>query len=401
MINYAWPVTTIDRNDLFKIDELINKYSEVLKQKQIVIFGAGIRGTIFSVILSKRGYTNIVFTDNNKEKVGNVINEFPIISYEEIENRKDEVFVIVSVEECDKICEQLVNSRFEEGCHFVRINAELYEQYVDNFMIPGDLDAIVMGDCGLVDISQSDNNYENVSEMIQRKLPNKKVKVLAIHAMGMRAFYHILKAHIDNVAVPKQVSIMANFETFTGKQHLLPRSQHARLMELLYEQLPNKDKELQEYCKVTKERVSDFHVDYFGSSKRNQGEMNSSKNDKLVMRMNYMYILSEDCEPIRYISKIKELCKSKSVKLSFFIPPANYMYAETFFGAMFREKYEANVKRLVEIIGKDVEVWDLSYILSDKEFAAPTTIDETANYFGREKFSDEIVKGIQRISDGI
>ena len=194
---------------------------------------------------------------------------------------------------------------------------------------------------------------------------------------------------------------MANFETFTGKQHLLPRSQHARLMELLYEQLPNKDKELQEYCEVTKERVLDFRVDYFTSAKGNKGEMNSSKNDKLVMRMNYMYVLSEECEPIRYISKIKELCRSKGVNLSFFIPPANYMYAETFFGTMFREKYEANVKRLVGIIGEDVEVWDLSYILNDKEFAAPTTIDETANYFGREKFSDEIVKGIKRISDGI
>lgn len=400
MINYAWPVTTIDRNDLYEIDELVKLHSEAMKKKQIVIFGAGIRGTIFSVMLSKKGYKNIVFTDNNMEKVGNRINEFDIVSYEEIVAKKDEVFVVVSVEECDNICKQLEESGFVKDVNFVRVDSRLYEQYIDNFMKPGDFDAIVMGDCGLVDVSQTDSNYENVSEMIIRKLPDRKIKVLAIHAMGMRAFYHILKAHFDNVSIPKQVSIMANFETFTGKQHLLPRSQHAGLMEMLYQKLQNPDKELEEYCDVTKARVSDFHVDFFGSSKE-QGMNNSNKNDKLVMRMNYMYMLSDESEPVRYIEKIKALCKSNDVKLSFFIPPANYMYAESFFGNQFREKYDANVKRLKEIIGEEVEVWDLSYILTDEEFAAPTTIDETANYCGREKFSDEIVKGIQRINNDI
>ena len=88
-----------------------------------------------------------------------------------------------------------------------------------------------MGDCGITDLSIKDINRANLGDMLSERAGKNAVKVLAIHAMGMRAYYTIFKAHCEYVYKPKNIVLMVNMEVFTGKQHLLPRSQHAALIE--------------------------------------------------------------------------------------------------------------------------------------------------------------------------
>ena len=65
--NYAWPVTVAGRYDYDALEKCVNQYKDILDKKQLVIFGAGIRGTVFSIWLKKKGYTQIIFTDNNPD----------------------------------------------------------------------------------------------------------------------------------------------------------------------------------------------------------------------------------------------------------------------------------------------------------------------------------------------
>ena len=383
--NFAWPVTTVGKYDYNALFECIERNEEKLKGKRIVIFGAGIRGTIFSIWLSVKGYKDIVFTDNNDMKVGGYINEFPIVPYEEIVRMKNEVNVIISVENGYSLMEQLEKSGFVKDENYFFVENHLNEEFVKNFSRKGNFDVIAMGDCGLTDISIEDENYLNLSEMLEEKLGKEHIKVLAIHAMGMRAFYNIFKAHIDNISKPKKLLIMANFETFTGKQHLLPRSQHAKLIQLISETVGDSEEELREYADITNKRFSDFRMDYFTSAGSDFNTSAKERNDRIVIKMNYMYTLKRDNECIVYLEKLLELCKKNDIKPIVFIPPANYMYAISLFGEKFTEIYNKNVIYLKEIVGSHgISLLDLSYALKDSQFADIHTIDETANYEGRK-----------------
>lgn len=397
-VNFAWPVTTLCKYDYKALKQCIEENASLFHDKEIVIFGAGIRGTAFSIMLEKFGYTNIVFTDNNPEKVGGYINEFRIIDYKEVEKEKEKLIVLISVENGFALKKQLEKSGFVENVNYFYVENHLYDLYIEEFSRRGQIDNLIMGDCGITDISKADSDYTNLGELLKQKLGDNTTKVLAVHAMGMRAFYHILSVHIQYVSKIKNVVIMANFETFTGKQHLLPRSQHANLIQRISQSIENKDDELNEYVKITKERFDNFQMDYFASSKSIKKKMNRNINDKLVIGMNYMYELNEDNECIQYMKKIIALCKTNAINLLFFIPPANYMYAEELYGKVFAEKYNKNVSKLRDILQyENIELLDMSYMLESNQFAEIHTIDETANYEGRYIQANAIITKMKQI----
>ena len=385
--NYAWPVTIAGRYDYNALERFIKQYKNIIDKKKIVIFGAGIRGTLFSIWLKEKGYSRIIFTDNNEEKVGNYINEFQIESFEEVCRSKDENFILVAVENANGIKKQLIQAGFHEGIEFAEAKSEVYDNYLAEFLRKDSIDTMVIGDCGISDVGLHDTNYESLDELLKERFGKSQTKVLAMHGMGMRAFYQIIKAHCKAISKPKQLIVMANFETFTGKQHLLPRSQHTDLIQLLCEH--TLDKELEEYLAVTKERYNLWQTDYFTSS--NEGANRGSQNDRIVLKMNYMYHLSLDNECIQYMFLLQKFCMEQHIKLCFFIPPANYQYAEKLWGIKFKERYEENLKVLKQALDeRKIQVLDLSYLLKSNEFAAECTIDECANYQGRVKVADAI-----------
>lgn len=389
--NYAWPVTTLAKYDYDVLMECINKNKEIFAKKKIVIFGAGIRGTSFSLLLKRMGYNDIYFTDNNLDKIGGYINEYPILHYDMIEMMKEEVVIIISVENGYSIKQQLEKSGFVEDVNYYFIENHIYENYLEEFSINDNISCLVMGDCGLTDVSIKDKDYTNLGDMLKQKKAEEKIKVLAIHGMGMRAYYHILKVHINKINKPDKVIIMSNFETFTSKHHILPRTQHEKLIEMINTYVNAEDKELDEYSKITKERFSNTSIDYFTTAKSDFSQKKEDRNDRLVIKMNYMYKINLECEGVKYMFKIIELCKNNNIKLKFFIPPVNYQYAEQLFGEVFYEKYEDNCLRLKTAVERQkVEILDLSYVLDSNQFADLHTIDETANYEGRTIISDMI-----------
>lgn len=393
--NYAWPITTLCKYDYFALQKCLDRNRNVFQDKKIVIMGAGIRGTSFAIMLKKFGYCNIIFSDNNEIKVGGVINEYPIVSYEEVVEHINEEVVIISVENGFSIKQQLEQSGFVENQNFFYIENHLYDLYVNEFLSKQNHKYLIMGDCGITDLSAKDDNFTNLGELLKEKLGADVTKVLAIHAMGMRAFYHILKAQIKYVEKPETVVVMTNFETFTSKQYLLPRSQHAGLIKRISDSIDNQDQELREYAEVTQSRFDNFKVDYFASSQNTLRKMSKSRNDRLIIQMNYMYELKENNEHIAYLKKMIKMCETYNINLLFFVPPVNYMYASELFGDVFMEKYQSNVLRLRSFIPKDIALLDLSFLLTNDQFADLETIDETANYNGRMFVASKIVEKVE------
>ena len=390
--NFAWPVTTVCKYDLDAFQEFIHQKSELLSGKRIVVFGAGIRGTQYSLFLKRFGYNDIVFTDNNAEKVGGYINEFPIVPLNEVMTEKGNVVILISIENGIVICNQLKKLGFEEDREFFYIDNHLYDEYQKKFTDHEETDTILMGDCGITDLAVKDINRENLGEMIAKEVGEKNVKVLAIHGMGMRAYYTIFKAHCEYIYKPRNVVLMTNMEVFTGKQHLLPRSQHAALIERISNSVNNMDAELLEYVKIARERFANFKNDYFTSSNQALKDMGQETNEKIVVKLNYMFRMDMENECIIYLKKFISYCKEMGIKLLLFIPPANYEYAQTLWGELFREKYDKNVKVLLDIARENnVIIKDFSYLLPSEKFADICTIDETLNQDGRKIITSELI----------
>ena len=395
--NFAWPVTTVCKYDLKAFEDFIHDKSLFLSGKKIAVFGAGIRGTQYSLFLKRFGYRDIVFTDNNMKKVGGYINEFPIVPLNQIVDEKGQVVILISVENGTDICQQLKKLGFEEDREFFYIENHLYDEYVKRFMDRRKTQAILMGDCGITDLAVKDEDRENLGEMITRDSGENAVKVLAIHAMGMRAYYTIFKSHCENIYKPRNVILMTNMEVFTGKQHLLPRSQHAALIKKICDCVQNRNAELEEYVKVTNERFTNFKNDYFTSSDNALKDMGKGTNEKIIIKMNYMFRMDMDNECMIYLKKFIQYCKAQDIKLLLFIPPANYEYAEKLWGDLFREKYDRNVKVVLDIAKENgVPVKDFSYRLLAEKFADICTIDETLNQDGRKIIARELVEEMRK-----
>ena len=390
--NFAWPVTTMCKYDYNALHDFVKKNDGVLREKQIVIFGCGIRGTSFSIQLKKMGYSDFVFTDNNQSKVGGFINEFPIISYEKIKEHQGKVVIIISVEGGFPIVKQLEQDGFIENVDFFYIENHLYDNYVKTFCDDSPCRTMVLGDCGLTDISINDSNFENIGDMLLGSLRNEKAKILAIHAMGMRAFYTIAHAHIKYIQKPDNIILMTNLEIFTGKQHLLPRSQHATLIHRLAEKLGFRDDVLNDYSSLTEKRFNNYTMDYFTSSNEAMANNSNEKNNKIVLKLNYMYRMDPENECAVYLKKFISMCLENGIGLMLFIPPVNYQYAISLWGDKFTLSYEENTSFIKKIAAdNNVPILDLSYLLSSSDFADVTTIDETVNQDGRKKVVSSIV----------
>lgn len=403
--DFAWPVTAISKENYFAIMECVRKHNELFSLKTILIFGAGIRGAEIAVILKNEGYLDIVFTDNNSVKWGGVIDGVPIISVEDALSRRGEVVYLISVEEGEPICRQLEESGliFEKDFFFPR--PDLYQRFMDEFKRDMHNEILVMGDCMFEVIAFDDKIKDSLSEIMQQKLGRENVKHLTMHGMGLPTFYHMLRAQINNGMIPHIFVVMLNFETLTGKQHLLPRSQHTELVNQVVDISKDPTGELKRYKKVVAERVKNVQAEFFTTNKFSNNKTANNKRGKIsdnaskvFFKLNYLYKLDPEMESIQYLKKIMELAHEYDFQVLPFVPPVNYERGVELFADRFEESYNCNLNTLKNIVADGgFSLLDLSHICTKELFAHVTTPDETTNDLGREKVADYICREIDKL----
>ena len=117
---------------------------------------------------------------------------------------------------------------------------------------------------------------------MQDKLGYENVKLLTMHGMGLPSFYHVLKAQINCGMQPGIVVVMLNFETLTGKQHLLPRSQHTKLIREICKVSPDPDGQLAAYARLTEERVKNIQAEFFTTNKFSSKKQGSFVKSEII-----------------------------------------------------------------------------------------------------------------------
>lgn len=395
--NFAWPITAINKYDYLLMERFIDMYRGFLKSKKIIIFGAGIRGTEISIILKDIYHEDILFVDNNKEKWGGYIDDYPIISPEEMLKINTNRVILISTEEYVAIEDQLESYGLVKGKDYFCLHNNQYEMFVDEFSLKNDYSTLIMGDCMFEMIAFDDKQKDSLAEIISDKMGPSNVKLLTMHGMNMLGFYHIMVEQCKQINKPKIFVVMINFETLTGKQHLLPRSQHTKLIDMINTMIQNDSIEFSEYKDLTKSRVENVNAEFFTTNKyttNNKGNINE-KASKLFLKLNYMYNLDLNIEPVRYFVKIIDFCIENNIKLIPFVPPVNYQLGIELFGDKFEERYSRNLEALKLLISeKGFELLDLSHIITKAYFSHSSTPDETVNYEGRQIVADKIVNKI-------
>ena len=181
--------------------------------------------------------------------------------------------------------------------------------------------------------------------------------------------------------------LMVNLDTLTGKQHLLPRSQHAGLLQELYQSIQQKDVEFEQYLQITEERSRNHQAEFF--TRKSSVTAREDVKARNYFRLNYMYDLDVHTEGMRYLEKILELAKAENIEIVVFVPPVNYVLARQLLGEIFKEQYMCNIKKIQTVVeGWHNKFLDLSFCLEPELFAMPHTADETANEYGREKLAE-------------
>lgn len=386
-INFAWPITSENAVVYQYFQSEIERLRCNLSKKRIVIFGAGIRGCFLMYILERYSLSNIVFCDNNWEKQGNLINNYNIFSLSEILCYQGEQTILISPENSGEMRSQLTEAGLKEGQDWFGFDISVYDAYITEYQRNIMNHVLVMGDCAFSHISMEDELTEPLGNMMKAWIGQNKCKVLAMHGIGQQAYYHIIQSLLDQGERPALVVLLVVLEALAPKAHLMPRTQHPKLIRRLTEMTAYPRTEFLEYAKLAEERFQRFQVESFAAFPKNEDDTS----EKLYMKMNYLFKIREEVEGVVYLKKTIRLLNENRIPIVLYVPPVNYMQGERLFGADFKESYIENLKKLYNFLNGeylDYSVADASFLLTEDEFAAVNTIDETSNYVGRRKLLD-------------
>ncbi|MGI6656858.1 MAG: nucleoside-diphosphate sugar epimerase/dehydratase [Desulfobulbus sp.] len=394
--NFAWPVTDTYSDNVVALKECLAQYAPIFHERGIALFGAGIHGNEFLKLLEMDAYSVLAFIDNNKDKQGGCINQYPIISLEQALSQEKLPAIIVAVESYGAIREQLIAAGLRENEDFFCVESNIYPKYMEEFLRPYIPELLALGDCALSAISLTDTNSDSLAVLLQKKLGRAETKILPMHGMGMGGYYHILRMQIALGMRPKRLLLEVNMETFMPKHHLLPRSQHVGLLEKIYAVPGCADNEFLSFIEQSRKRSAIFQTDFFSSAAKTHKNRISEHSAMLFFKMNYMYSLDTEVEGFSYYLKILDLLKRESIDATIFVPPVNYQYARKLFGDEFTTAYEANLDAIrAKTSEAGFTLLELHYALTPEEFCAVDTPTETSNYAGREKLCTLLTNALQ------
>ena len=394
--DFTWPVSTMTEPEYREFSNMLLKNQEYIANKKIYIFGAGIRGNMFMMYLERHGHLIEGFIDNDMSKVGGWINQYPIISFEDIKKKNlEHLYIIVSIESYEDIKKQLQVINMSENKDFFFLESPLYKIYVKEFFARKRTKYLILGDCLFSQVGLEDSDYTTLGNMLKSKLGKDETKLLSMHGMGMPSFYHMFRLQIKLGMKPELVLLAVNMVMFAGKNNQLPRAQHPVLLETIKQHIEETDGEYNKYVEVARNRFNKFNTDIFTTSQKTHRNRVSDNVIKLHFKMNHMYKLDLENEGIEYLIKIIDLARNNNIKCVPFIPPVNYIKGREIFGEKFANAYEANTSLVKNVLNqKGIEILDLSYICGKAEFACKDTPNELLNDKGRKKEVQQITEYI-------
>ena len=382
-INFALQGNGADAKSLMYFDEEIDKNRQSLKDKRIIIYGAGIRGCVMLALLVRKGYQNIVFCDNDPVKQYNCINEYEILPFEELINDTNPQVFLISPLEGDTLKDQLQKKGLIRHVDFHYWNAYDYTNFngfIEEFIRPLKEHVLLVGDYHFSAAVVDDDNKTPLNEMIKERFGASNIKILNMLGANMRTYYNVLKTSFARNDIPRKLILTVNIRTLNSVYSIMKFSQLPVLIEKIYAAHPAPDFELAECLDLAKKRYNRFEEEKLSNSFHT-----STSNVDLFFKISYMNPLNETTEGMIYLKRILELMREMQIPTVIFIPPVNYEYGQKRFGDCFLESYNRNIKLMCDFL--DLNISDLVHaglLLKKEEFeAVPPRIAEAVRYRGR------------------
>lgn len=395
-IDFAYPDYMLNKGELVLLRDFVEKNRKALEDKRLLIFGAGVRGSIFGLLLQNEGIKEFDYCDNNEIKWGGTIGSHIIISVKELQERIEEYIVLISVEsrELAGIMEtQLCEMGFEMDKNLFSLPSEIYDKYLNEFFKPMKDHVLVIGDCRFTFVSIADDNTQTLDDILKKEFANREIpaKVLSMHALYMRSQYYMMKEQFELGNIPSTLILPINYETYNGTMHLLSSSQHTELMQRMYEGVGRKDYELEEYIQLTKQRTENPPF-IFSVENENGSAIISDKKLRIFLKMSYMYEPDLESEGILYLKKTLLLARKYNVKVLAFAPPLNYMSGKEYWGDAFVLIYQKGLEVFKQIVLEyGGSFLDQSFLLTEEGFYSKYDKNELANYEGRMQIVNSLM----------
>ena len=125
----GWLLNTAEKATVDAFNRFIEEVVKKNEGRYIYIWGASVRGTLLGILLEKNGYSDFLYVDNDERKWGTNINGHLIISADDLQDMRNEGYVIVPVEHYSEIRMQLLKLNMKEAADFYIIESNLYYDF--------------------------------------------------------------------------------------------------------------------------------------------------------------------------------------------------------------------------------------------------------------------------------
>ena len=116
--NFAWPITETYSGNIAALQNCLDVHGYTFLKRGIALFGSGIHGCEFLKLLEQRNYPVRLFIDNNKDKQGGCINQYPILSFDQYLALPERPVILIAVESFAAIRTQLLAAGLLENIEF-------------------------------------------------------------------------------------------------------------------------------------------------------------------------------------------------------------------------------------------------------------------------------------------
>lgn len=363
-INYEFPIVAVNQNDYEEVQKWVERNKELVKERKLYIYGAGIRGNMFLQVLNKNEITVAGFIDGSEEKQGALVGDLRIYQLEGLIECSDK-YILISPENDKVIIEKLKENGYKRYKDYDKIESVNYANYLKEFERKADIKYLFLGDCFFSDVDLNEIEQKSIGNMVKNGLGEEKTKVLTMHGMCTPSFYQILRRQLCIGVEPEAVAFIINVPFCTGIQTKLPQSQHPELFQKL--ENIDTDEEFSKYVRITESRANNIGQKAF-STKIVNGKKKENV-EKMLTKMRYMYTFDENNENIIYAKKIVRLLKEHNIQAKPFIPALHYKMGEIYWGEEFYKSYNKICYEICRIMREqDVEVLDMSYLLQEDMF---------------------------------
>lgn len=362
------------------------------KEKQTVIFGAGILGMQFYYTLTCLGVEKIAFCDNDHTKWGQKIGECLILPPQDIAGKPEKYFVFLAMENYLTCVAQIEQMGYQPNSQYYNLTNCSEQKLLEDFGKDWDARTLVLGDCTTSTICLEDKTKESIGELLYRK---DNTKVLAANGLYMRAFYHLFWMSLSQMKHLKRLVLLLNLDIFGENYHLFPSNQHPEMMLHLLEQFGGNHLETLSFAEDIRCRAQNENILQVMSPNRknNLSEQKIIQGRRVHLQLNYMYRLNQNTESICYLDQMLEDCARMKIENLYIFLPVNFEMGERYFGKKFYEKYDAIKDAIARhIIDANGQLADFSYLLSDNDFIRLRSANEGLRENGRTKLVKEIQK---------